>query len=152
MSMIWPWITLALLGAYHGLNPGMGWLFALAIGLQERRRGAVLRAVGPIAVGVGLSATTSQTVSIVMSRFLSRACRNGAPGPERATKNSMRAGVTRLPGTRLSAHPDEVDVASLGQGWSHALHRNTRRAPWSTLWEKLPQTGIQPVVRATHAL
>jgi hypothetical protein len=41
----------ALLGAYHGLNPAMGWLFAVALGMQERSRGAVLRALGPIAIG-----------------------------------------------------------------------------------------------------
>jgi hypothetical protein len=46
-----PWLTLALLGAYHGLNPGMGWLFAVARGLQERSRAAVVRAFGPIALG-----------------------------------------------------------------------------------------------------
>jgi len=40
-----------LLGAYHGLNPAMGWLFAVALGLQERRRGAVLQALPPIALG-----------------------------------------------------------------------------------------------------
>lgn len=39
------------LGAHHGHNPGMGWLFAVALGLQERRRSAVLRALGPIALG-----------------------------------------------------------------------------------------------------
>ena len=50
-----PWLTLALLGAYHGLNPGMGWLFAVARGLQERRRAAVLRAFGPIALGHAIS-------------------------------------------------------------------------------------------------
>ena len=47
----WPWLTLAALGAYHGLNPAMGWLFAVALGLQERRRGAVLQALPPIALG-----------------------------------------------------------------------------------------------------
>jgi len=46
-----PWLTLVLLGAFHGLNPGMGWLFAVALGLQERRRAAVLGALGPIALG-----------------------------------------------------------------------------------------------------
>ena len=51
MSESWPWLTLAVLGAYHGLNPAMGWLFAVALGLQERRRGAVLQALPPIAVG-----------------------------------------------------------------------------------------------------
>jgi hypothetical protein len=51
----WPWVALLLLGAFHGLNPGMGWLFAVALGLQEKRRQAVLRAVLPIAVGHALS-------------------------------------------------------------------------------------------------
>jgi hypothetical protein len=50
-----PWVSLALLGAYHGLNPGMGWLFAVALGLQERSRAAVMRAFGPIAAGHALS-------------------------------------------------------------------------------------------------
>jgi uncharacterized membrane protein HdeD (DUF308 family) len=42
---------MALLGAYHGANPGMGWLFAVGLGLQERDRRAVLRALPPIALG-----------------------------------------------------------------------------------------------------
>ena len=55
MSESWPWLALALLGAYHGLNPAMGWLFAVALGLQERRRGAVLQALPPIALGHAVS-------------------------------------------------------------------------------------------------
>jgi hypothetical protein len=51
MSGSWPWVTVALLGAYHGLNPGMGWLFALSLGLQEKTRRAILTALVPIAVG-----------------------------------------------------------------------------------------------------
>ena len=39
------------LGAFHGLNPAMGWLFAVALGLQQRDRRAVTRALGPIALG-----------------------------------------------------------------------------------------------------
>lgn len=46
-----PWWGLVLLGVYHGLNPGMGWLFAVALGLQERRRMALLTAVGALGVG-----------------------------------------------------------------------------------------------------
>jgi len=52
---IWPWVILALLGAYHGLNPAMGWLFAVALGMQERRRSAVTGALLPIALGHELS-------------------------------------------------------------------------------------------------
>ena len=48
---IWPWLALAGLGAYHGINPAMGWLFAVALGLQERRRWAVIRALPAIALG-----------------------------------------------------------------------------------------------------
>jgi uncharacterized membrane protein YGL010W len=42
MNQAWPWAALALLGAYHGLNPAMGWLFASALGLQEKRSSAVV--------------------------------------------------------------------------------------------------------------
>ena len=51
MSGLWPWVLMALLGAYHGLNPAMGWLFAVALGMQEGDRRAVLRALPPIALG-----------------------------------------------------------------------------------------------------
>ena len=51
MHDLWPWILLGLLGAYHGLNPAMGWLFAVALGMQERDRRAVSRALPAIAIG-----------------------------------------------------------------------------------------------------
>ena len=35
------WVTLMGLGAFHGINPGMGWLFAVALGMQEGHRRAV---------------------------------------------------------------------------------------------------------------
>ena len=55
MQDVWPWLTLVLLGAYHGINPGMGWLFAVALGLQDGSRRAVTGALVPIAVGHELS-------------------------------------------------------------------------------------------------
>jgi hypothetical protein len=51
----WPWAALFLLGAYHGINPGMGWLFAVALGMQEKTSRAVWRALGPITVGHALA-------------------------------------------------------------------------------------------------
>lgn len=45
------WVAVFLLGCYHGINPGMGWLFAVALGLQERRTAAVLKAIVPITIG-----------------------------------------------------------------------------------------------------
>ena len=44
------WLML-LLGAYHGINPGMGWLFAVALGMQEKKGSAVARSLLPIALG-----------------------------------------------------------------------------------------------------
>jgi hypothetical protein len=55
MSGAWPWAMIALLGAYHGLNPGMGWLFALSLGLQEKSRRAILWSLLPIALGHALA-------------------------------------------------------------------------------------------------
>jgi hypothetical protein len=44
------WVML-LLGAYHGINPGMGWLFAVALGMQQQKASAVARSLVPIAIG-----------------------------------------------------------------------------------------------------
>jgi len=49
------WVALLALGAFHGINPAMGWLFAVALGLQEHRRGAVFRALMPLAAGHALA-------------------------------------------------------------------------------------------------
>ena len=51
MKVLWPWLVLVGLGAFHGINPGMGWLFAVALGLQEQSQRAVRRALLPIALG-----------------------------------------------------------------------------------------------------
>jgi hypothetical protein len=50
-SPLWPWAALFLLGAYHGVNPGMGWLFAVALGMQKKSASAVWQALVPIAAG-----------------------------------------------------------------------------------------------------
>lgn len=55
MTDLQAWAALLALGAFHGINPGMGWLFAVALGLQEGRRRAVFRALLPIAIGHALS-------------------------------------------------------------------------------------------------
>jgi hypothetical protein len=47
----WPWAAMFLLGAYHGINPGMGWLFATALGMQKKSAVAVWQALVPIAAG-----------------------------------------------------------------------------------------------------
>jgi len=51
MSEAWPWLLLIGLGAFHGLNPAMGWLFAVALGLHRESRAVVLVSLIPIAIG-----------------------------------------------------------------------------------------------------
>src|SRR5262245_52231465 len=52
---LWPWLALGGLGAFHGLNPAMGWLFAVALGLHRQSRTIVYASLLPIAVGHALS-------------------------------------------------------------------------------------------------
>jgi hypothetical protein len=55
MASTGSWLAVLALGAAHGINPGMGWLFAVALGLQEGKRRAVWRALLPLALGHALA-------------------------------------------------------------------------------------------------
>jgi hypothetical protein len=55
VSGLWPWVAVFGLGIFHGINPAMGWLFAVALGLQEQKRTAVFRALPPMVLGHALS-------------------------------------------------------------------------------------------------
>jgi hypothetical protein len=57
-------------GAYHGLNPGMGWLFALSLGLQSQSERAIWRSLLPIAAGHALSLLAVATMVVAGARFL----------------------------------------------------------------------------------
>src|SRR3954471_5284779 len=74
------WLML-LLGAYHGINPGMGWLFAVALGMQEQKGSAVARALVPIAFGHALSIA----IVVLTAAFL------GMPLPQEAIRYTLAA-------------------------------------------------------------
>src|SRR5262245_18141312 len=59
-----PLATILLLGAFHGINPGMGWLFAVALGMQERRLGAVWRSLIPLTLGHALAIAVVVLVAV----------------------------------------------------------------------------------------
>src|SRR3989441_12781378 len=59
------WMALIALGAFHGVNPAMGWLFAVALGLQEHRRAAVFRALLPLALGHALAIVAVIAIAIL---------------------------------------------------------------------------------------
>jgi hypothetical protein len=58
-------------GAYHGLNPGMGWLFALSLGLQQRSERAIWKSIGPIALGHMTSLALVAVIVLAGARFIS---------------------------------------------------------------------------------
>jgi hypothetical protein len=69
MAEAGPWLVLAGLGAFHGLNPAMGWLFAVALGLHRGSRAAVLQALAPIALG-HLAAVVAVAGALVLAGIL----------------------------------------------------------------------------------
>jgi hypothetical protein len=69
-TMNWSWGTVLALGAFHGINPGMGWLFAVALGMQERRRSAVCQAMLPLALGHGLAIGAAIAVAVLIGAIV----------------------------------------------------------------------------------
>jgi hypothetical protein len=65
-GVLWQWAVLFGLGAFHGINPGMGWLFAVALGMQEARCRGVWRAMLPLALGHVLSVGAIVLVAIAL--------------------------------------------------------------------------------------
>jgi hypothetical protein len=64
------WLALAGFGVYHGLNPAMGWLFALAIGLQQNSARAIWLAMIPITLGHAASIALAAAVVLALNAFV----------------------------------------------------------------------------------
>lgn len=165
-AQVWALIGL---GAFHGLNPGMGWLFAVAIGLQERSRASLLRALGPIAAGhlasiavvaiavdVGISALTSRAVAIAggalmvgvgMWRLLSK---------RHFRWVGMRLNAVQLAGWSFlmaSVHGAGLMlIPVLAQGGSHSHEVNVPAGIWNGTVAALVHTAGTLVVAAGIAL
>jgi len=65
-----PWLSLLVLGAAHGINPAMGWLFAVGRGLQRRDRRDVWRALGPLAAGHALAIAVAVAAALALGEVL----------------------------------------------------------------------------------
>ena len=66
----WPWLALAGLGLFHGLNPAMGWLFVAALGLNRGNQRSVLLALAPIALGHALSVALVMAATLLFGLFV----------------------------------------------------------------------------------
>jgi hypothetical protein len=66
MTDTWVWLALIGLGTFHGLNPAMGWLFSVGLGLHHKSRAKVLWSLVPIGAGHALSiAAVVATVTVL---------------------------------------------------------------------------------------
>lgn len=92
--MTWQWLALVGLGAGHGLNPGMGWLFAVALGMQEGRTRAVWRALSPLALGHALAVAAAVLAAAALGGLL----------PSNVLKWIVGALLLGLGGLRLVRH------------------------------------------------
>jgi hypothetical protein len=135
-----PIASLLLLGAGHGINPGMGWLFAVGLAMQERSGRAVWRALPPLAIGhacaivvavlIGVAlgfvvplSWLKYTVAAVLIGFgIFRAFRSGHPryGGMRVTARQL----TMWSFLMASAHGAGLMVLPviIGGGHTHAHH------------------------------
>jgi len=88
------WLALAGLGAVHGVNPGMGWLFAVALGLQEGRARAVWRALPPLALGHALAIGAAVLAAVALGRVV----------PAEGLRWIVGGALVTLGGARLVRH------------------------------------------------
>ncbi len=148
MNELWPWLTLALLGAYHGINPAMGWLFAVALGLQERSRTAVLRAFLPIALGHGVSVGVVVALVVAAQELVAPQVLGILSGSARVV-----VGLSKL--LAPAAHPRWVgmrvgfrDLTAWSLLMSTAHGAGLMLAP---VLLRLPSSGMDHTAHAAHA-
>ena len=73
MTDVWPLLTYAGLGTFHGLNPAMGWLFAVALGLQRQSRAIVMVSLLPIAIGHAASIAVVAGLLVIAGHLIPHA-------------------------------------------------------------------------------
>jgi hypothetical protein len=166
VTVSWSWVALVGLGAFHGVNPAMGWLFAVALGLHSRSRAVVLASVIPIALGHALAvalvalavASLSFTVDPRVIRIGSGSVLIGWAlyhwlyGARHRVRIGMRAGMAGLAlwsflmasahGAGLMLMPLLVPLAGLGGHPGHAL-------PGASLTAALVAVGVHTFAMLT---
>ena len=131
----WDGGALVALGAFHGINPAMGWLFAVAIGFREQTRRALVGALGPIAAGHA----ASMAVTILLVEEL-RVVASDAAIRIAAALALLAFAATRL--ARDHRHPR----------WVGMRLRHRELAVWSFLMSTAHGAGLMliPVVMGTR--
>jgi len=163
-------VALLGLGAFHGINPGMGWLFAVALGLQERRRAAVWRAMVPLAFGHALAIAVALIIAMLLGVVVPLRAMQWtvagvllALGLSRFVKHvhprwvGMQVGLKDLTVWSFlmaSAHGAGLMVLPLvigGIAMPHCLMHGGSTGPWSIAWATALHSAGYLVVSALVA-
>jgi hypothetical protein len=158
--MTWTWWALSALGAGHGLNPGMGWLFAVALGMQEKRSRAVWRALPPLALGHALAIGVAALIAAALGQVLATDALKYIVGVSLLTLGVVRLVWHRHPrygGMRVgfrelttwsflmaTAHGAGLMVLPLlvGQGGSQAMAVHAGHGAYAAYATLLPASGL----------
>jgi hypothetical protein len=169
-SELWPWLVLAGLGLFHGVNPAMGWLFAVALGLQRGSGAAVLQALPPIALGhaaaialaVVVVASARWAIDVTLLRIAAAVCLIGfgawhlARGYRHQSRVGMQVGFRDLTlwsflmatahGAGLKVMPVLLEMPG-APAHPHGAHDAALSAFAGSLW-----TGLLAVLVHTAAM
>jgi hypothetical protein len=157
--LTWPWLALAGLGAFHGVNPAMGWLFAVALGLHRGSRRVVLTSLIPIALGHALAIAVVAIAVVVLGLVVDqRALRLAAGlvligwaayhylyGSRHRVRVGMRTGMAGLglwSFLMASAHGAGLMLVPLLAPLSAAGHEHGHPAPGASLAISLAAVGV----------
>ena len=158
----WSWLALIGLGAFHGANPAMGWLFAVALGLYRQSRAVVLRALIPIALGHALAvAVVALAVALLGAVVHPRALRiasgfaliawafyHSRYGSRHRSRFGMRVGMLGLllwSFTMAAAHGAGLMLVPLllpMDPGAHAHHAGTHHAAAASLGASLTAIAV----------
>ena len=98
LASLGPWLGLAALGVFHGLNPAMGWLFAVSLALQRQQAAQLYTATGYIAIG-HLASVVIIMVALARGRRVSAPEDGCASPPARSCWASVSTGWRDTTGT-----------------------------------------------------
>ena len=157
--MTWPWLALAGLGAFHGVNPAMGWLFAVALGLHRGSRRVVLTSLIPIALGHALAIAVVAIAVVALGLVVDqRALRLAAGlvligwaayhylyGSRHRVRVGMRTGMAGLglwSFLMASAHGAGLMLVPLLAPLSSAGHEHGHASPGASLAISLAAVGV----------
>src|SRR5688500_15457162 len=112
-------VALLVLGAIHGLNPGMGWLFAVALGLQEGRRAAMWGALPPLVAGHAVAIAIAAAAAGLLGQAIPLSAVRWIVGAALVSLGIYRLRRHRHPRAGMRVGPRDLAIWSLLMATAH---------------------------------